>query len=72
MVSQRVGNNQPARSAVDVAEFLAGLGDHRRIHDGQHLFDVVQQEPVEKNFVGVLELTLARKQQAAGRKLTIQ
>src|SRR2546421_8903544 len=33
--SQRVGNNQPARSAVDVAEFLAGLGDRSEEHTSE-------------------------------------
>ncbi len=54
-VAQRIGDEQAARSSVDVAELLTGLRDHRRVDDGRHLLDVVEEEPVEEDFVGVLQ-----------------
>jgi len=39
-----------------MAEFLAGFRDDRGVNDWQHFFDMVEKQPVEKDFVGVLEL----------------
>src|ERR1700721_1075992 len=55
-MAQRIGNEEAARPAVGVAEFLAAECDNRRINDGQHFIDVAEQQTIEKNFVGVLEL----------------
>ncbi len=55
-MAQRVGNEEAARTAVDVAEFLAAERDDRRIDDRQHFIDVAEQQTIEKNFVGVLKL----------------
>ncbi len=57
LVALRIGDKQPARSPVDVGELLARLADGRRVDDGSHFLNVVEQEPVEKRLVGVLELT---------------
>ena len=56
VVAMRVGDEQAARPAVDVAELLAALADHRRVDDRQHLDDVVEQQPVEEHLVGVLQV----------------
>ena len=50
-----IGDEQPAVPPVDVAELLARLPDGRRVQDRQHLFDVVEEEAVEEDLVGVLE-----------------
>ena len=49
------GDEQAAGPAVDVAELLARLRDHRRVDHGRHLLDVVEEEPVEEDLVGVLQ-----------------
>jgi hypothetical protein len=56
VIPVRIRNNQSARAAVDVAEFLAGLGNDRSVNDGEHLLDMVEKQTVKKNFVGVLKL----------------
>src|SRR5579883_522222 len=38
-----------------MAEVTARLGDDRRVDDRHHLFDVVEQEAIEENFVVVLK-----------------
>ena len=55
-MAQRIGNEEAARTAIDVAEFLAAECDNGRINDGQHLIDVTEQQMIEKYFVGVLKL----------------
>lgn len=55
-MAQRVGNEKTARSAINVAEFLTPEGNHWRVDDGQHLFDMIEKEPVEEDFVRVLKL----------------
>ena len=54
-VTHRVGQEQPAWAPVDVAELLARQADDRRVHHGGHLLDVIEEQPVEENFVRVLE-----------------
>ncbi len=56
VVALRIGDEQAARAAIDVAELLAGEADRRRVDDRHHLGQVVEQEPVEQRLVGVLEL----------------
>src|SRR5690242_17965735 len=56
VIAHRVGNDDPTGTAVNVAEFLAGLRDYGRVDDGKHFLDVVEEQAVEQNFVGVLEL----------------
>ena len=46
---------EPARTAVDVAEVLADLSNGRRVDDGDHLLEVIDEEAVEEGFVPVLE-----------------
>src|SRR5438132_508423 len=41
LVSRRIGDDQATRTAVNVAELLAGLCHHRSVHNGQHLLDVI-------------------------------
>ena len=54
-VAERIRDEEAARPPVDVAETLARPGDHRRVDDRDHLFDVVEQQAVEENFVRVLQ-----------------
>src|SRR5208283_831690 len=54
-ITQRVRDEQAARSPVDVTELFAREPDHRRVHYGGHFFNVVEQKPVEKDFVSVLQ-----------------
>jgi hypothetical protein len=42
-VAQRIRDEEAARAAVDVAEFLATEGDHGRVNDGQHLVDMIEK-----------------------------
>ena len=49
-------DEQAAGAAVDVAELLAGQADRRRVDDRHHLGQVVQEQPVEQDLVGVLKL----------------
>ncbi len=51
----RIGEEQPPRSLVGVAEGLAGLTDGRGVDDRQHLGEVVGDQPVEQDFVAVLQ-----------------
>jgi len=55
-MTQRIGNEEAARTAIDVAEFLAAESDDWSVDDGQHLIDVVEEQAVEENFIGVLKL----------------
>ena len=55
-MAERIGNEEAARAAIDVAEFLAAEGDDGRVNDGQHFIDMVEKKAVEENLVGVLEL----------------
>jgi hypothetical protein len=50
-----VGDEKAARTAVDLAEALAGQPDRRGVKDRQHLLDVVGHQPVEQRLVGVLQ-----------------
>ena len=54
-VAQRVRNEQAPRTPVDVAELLTCQRDDRRVDHGRHLLDVIEEQPVEEDFVGVLE-----------------
>ena len=56
----RIGDEQAARPAIDVAELLAGHADHRRVDDRHHLGDVVVHKAVEERLVAILQ---------AGRKI---
>ena len=55
-MSKRIRNEEPARPPVDVAKFLAAQRDDGRIDDGQHFLDVVEEQTIEEDFVGVLQL----------------
>ena len=50
-----VGDVESARPPENVRELLAGLADHRRVDDRQHLLDVVVQQAEEQRLVAVLE-----------------
>jgi hypothetical protein len=54
-VAVGVGDEEAARTAVDLAEALAGQPDRRGVKDRQHLLDVVGHQPVEQRLVGVLQ-----------------
>jgi len=54
-VAVGIGDEKAARTAVDLAEALAGQPDRRGIKDRQHLLDVVGHQPVEQRLVGVLQ-----------------
>jgi hypothetical protein len=54
-VAVGVGDEKAARTAVDLAEALAGQSDRRGVKDRQHLLDVVGHQPVEQRLVGVLQ-----------------
>ena len=56
----RVGDEQAARPAVDVAVVLARHADHRRVDDRHHLGDVLLHKAVEERLVAILQ---------AGRKI---
>ena len=56
VVALRIGDEEPTRTAVDVAELLAGQADGRRVDDGHHLGKMVEQEPVKQRLVAVLKL----------------
>ncbi len=49
-----VGDEETARSAVDVAELLAGQAHGGRVHDRHHLLDVLRQDSIEQSLVAVL------------------
>jgi len=53
-VAQRIGNEQAARPAINLAEVLASERDYRCVHNGHQFFDVIADHPIEKRFVGVL------------------
>jgi len=46
---------QAASTAVEMAELLTRLADRGRINDGQHLFQVIEEQSVIKGFVAILE-----------------
>src|SRR5262249_37037379 len=52
----RIAEEYPARLSPDFAEALAALADRRRVHQGQHMFDVANDEGVEERFVVVLQV----------------
>jgi hypothetical protein len=54
-VAVRIGDEKATRTAVDLAEALAGQPDGRGVKDRQHLLDVVRHQPVEQRLVGVLQ-----------------
>jgi hypothetical protein len=54
--AERIGNEQAARTPIDVAELLAAERDDRGVYDRQHLVDMSEEEPIEENFIGVLKL----------------
>ena len=56
LVLLRVGDVEAAWAVVDVAVADAGVADHGRVNDGDHLGDVLAYEPVEQNLVPVQEL----------------
>jgi hypothetical protein len=55
-MAQRIGNEKAARTAIDVAEFLATKRDDGCIDDGQHFFNVTEEQTVEEHLIGVLKL----------------
>ena len=55
-VAVRPGEEQAARATIDLAEYLAGLADDRRVDDRHHLGEVVHHEAIEENLVGVLQV----------------
>ena len=52
---QRVGDEQAARPPVDVTELLTRQRNHRCVDHGSHFFNVVEEKPVEEDFVGILQ-----------------
>jgi hypothetical protein len=54
-VAVGIGDEKATRTAVDLAEALAGQPDGRGVKDRQHLLDVVRYQPVEQRLVGVLQ-----------------
>ena len=50
-----ISNIDSPWAAVEVAETLAGLANHRRVDDWQHLLQVALQKGVEQCFVGILQ-----------------
>ena len=56
LVAVLVREEQPARLAVDPAEVLARLADHRGVDQRHHLGDVVAHQAVEEHLVAVLEV----------------
>ena len=54
-VAVGIGDEQPPRTAVDLAEALAGQPDGGGVQDRQHLLDVVRHQPVEQHLVSVLQ-----------------
>src|ERR1700674_4796365 len=55
-MTERVGDEQTSRAAIDVTEFLAAKGHNRRVHDRKHLFDVIEEQAIQEDFVRVLQL----------------
>jgi len=55
-MAKGIGNEKAARTAIDVAEFLAAKRDDGRIDDGQHFFNVTEEQTVEEHLIGVLKL----------------
>src|SRR5208283_2124433 len=53
-IAPRIGNEKPARPAIDVTELFTSLPYHGRVDNRHHLLDVTEQKAVEKNFVSVL------------------
>src|SRR6266851_3267776 len=53
--SKRVRDEETARPPVDLAELLAAQRHDWGVDDRGHLFDVVEKETIEENFVGVFE-----------------
>ena len=51
----RVGDVEAAWAMVDVAVAQAGVADHRRVDDRDHLSEVLAHEPVEQHLVAVEE-----------------
>src|SRR6266481_3264856 len=54
-VAQRIRYEQPAGSAVDMAEELATRCDYRCIDDGHHFINVLKNETIEEYLVRVLQ-----------------
>ena len=52
----RIGDEQPAGTAIDVGELLARLAHGRGVDDRQHLGQVVVQQAVEQGLVGILDV----------------
>ena len=55
-MAKRIGNEKAARPAIDVAEFLAAECNDGCIDDGQHFFNVAEEQAVEEHLVCVLKL----------------
>ena len=49
------GDIEAARAAVDMAVFLAGLADGRRVEQRQQRGRVVNHHPIEQRLVAILE-----------------
>src|SRR4030095_6678672 len=45
----------PGGARVGVADLLTRQPDDRRVDDRGHLLDVIEEQPVEQHFVGILE-----------------
>jgi hypothetical protein len=56
MRPRRAGEEQPRGPAVDGAVLETRLADGRRVDQRHHLLDVIDDEPVEKHLVAVLEV----------------
>ena len=54
-VAVRIGHEESARPAVDLAETLAGFAHGGRVDDRQRLGDVVAQHAIKQCFVAVLQ-----------------
>ncbi len=52
----RIGDEEATGAAIDVGELLARLAHRRGVDDGQHLGQVVVQQPIEQCLVGVLDV----------------
>ena len=55
-MAERIRNEEAAWTPIDVAELLAAERDDRGVYDGQHLVDMSEKEPIEEDFIGVLQL----------------
>src|SRR5712692_1389052 len=56
VLAEWIRDDEAAGTPVDVAEFLARFRHDGRVNDRKHLLDMIEEQAIKEDFVGVLQL----------------